>query len=329
MATRVLDWIKFCAHFLKRTSQGTFLPSLVQIGPAVWEEEMFKEVVDDGKRTTDTRPHAYKEMLSIISCSAQNCTQCPEFCSWEFWTQTVLIKVVWERSQLSTGLANIFLNVSNRNSKQEGHDGPGSLTWVIFPTNEFYIFVPLVPTCDPRVGQVLIPRGIIWMKLTKVYKETLHTKNLSSIPSSFREEEFWSWSSLFLWYNLWPLCEVSFDSKGIIWIKLIKVHKEMLNTKYQSSNLCSFREEEFWSLFSFFLCSYVPTCDPQGGTSFDPTSITWTNLVQVDIEILNTKYQSSTPSISKEKNFEDGILCPYVPTCDPQGGANLDPRSII
>ena len=44
--------------------------------------------------------------------------------------------------------------------KQEGHDGPGSLTWVIFPTNEFYIFVPLIPICDPRVGPVLIPRGI-------------------------------------------------------------------------------------------------------------------------------------------------------------------------
>ena len=29
--------------------------------------------------------------------------------------------------------------------QQAGHDGPGSLTRVIFPTNEFYIFVPLVP----------------------------------------------------------------------------------------------------------------------------------------------------------------------------------------
>ena len=51
MATRVFDGIKFCEQFLKRTSQGTFLPSLVQIGPAVWEEKMFKEIVDDGRRT--------------------------------------------------------------------------------------------------------------------------------------------------------------------------------------------------------------------------------------------------------------------------------------
>ena len=106
------------------------------------------------------------------------------------------------------------------------------------------------------VGPVLIPRGIIWIKLTKVYKDImLHTKDLSSIHSSFREEEFWSWSSLFLCSNLWPHCGVSFDSKGIIWIKLIKVHQEMLNTKYQISNPCSFREEEFWSWFSLFLCS--------------------------------------------------------------------------
>ena len=53
MANRVFDGIKFCEQFLKRTSQGTFLPSLVQIGPAVWEEKMFKEIVDDARRTMD------------------------------------------------------------------------------------------------------------------------------------------------------------------------------------------------------------------------------------------------------------------------------------
>ena len=54
MATRVFDGIKFCEQFFKRTTQGTFLPSLVQIGPAVWEELMFNEIVDDARRTTDT-----------------------------------------------------------------------------------------------------------------------------------------------------------------------------------------------------------------------------------------------------------------------------------
>ena len=53
MATRVFNGIKFCEHFLKKTSQETFLPSLVQIDPAVWEEKMFIEIVDDARRTTD------------------------------------------------------------------------------------------------------------------------------------------------------------------------------------------------------------------------------------------------------------------------------------
>ena len=53
MATRVFDGIKFCQQFLKRTSQETYLPSLVQIGPVVWEMKMFKEIVDDTRRTTD------------------------------------------------------------------------------------------------------------------------------------------------------------------------------------------------------------------------------------------------------------------------------------
>ena len=59
MATRVFDGIKFCEQFLKRTSQGTFLPSLVQIGPAVWEEKMFKEIVDDAHLTTLKTPLEY------------------------------------------------------------------------------------------------------------------------------------------------------------------------------------------------------------------------------------------------------------------------------
>ena len=40
-------------QFLKRTTQGTFLPSLDQIGSAVWEEKMFKEIADNGGRTQD------------------------------------------------------------------------------------------------------------------------------------------------------------------------------------------------------------------------------------------------------------------------------------
>ena len=51
MATKVFDGIKFCEQSLKRTSQRKFLPSLVKIGPTVWEEKMFKEIVDDARQT--------------------------------------------------------------------------------------------------------------------------------------------------------------------------------------------------------------------------------------------------------------------------------------
>ena len=55
MAT--LDGIKFCEQFLKKTSKGTFLPSLVQIGPVVWEEKMFTEMLDNGQWTLNPFPN--------------------------------------------------------------------------------------------------------------------------------------------------------------------------------------------------------------------------------------------------------------------------------
>ena len=66
MATRVFDAIKFCAQFLKRTSQGKFLPSLVQIGPAVREEKMLKENVDDAQRT-----HHHPKLPLSMLCSGE------------------------------------------------------------------------------------------------------------------------------------------------------------------------------------------------------------------------------------------------------------------
>ena len=41
------DRIKSCGQFLEGTSQGTFLPNLVQIGPAVWEEMLFNSLTND------------------------------------------------------------------------------------------------------------------------------------------------------------------------------------------------------------------------------------------------------------------------------------------
>ena len=59
MASRVFDAIKFCEQFLE-ASQGTFLPSLVQIALAVWEKKMFKEIVED---TQQTRTNGHRTTL--------------------------------------------------------------------------------------------------------------------------------------------------------------------------------------------------------------------------------------------------------------------------
>ena len=74
--------------------------------------------------------------------------------------------------------------------EQEGHDGPGSLTWVIFPTIEFYIFVPLVSTCDPQGGPSFDSKGIIWIWLIKVHKKMLNTNIKSLIPSVSEKKIF-------------------------------------------------------------------------------------------------------------------------------------------
>ena len=93
------------------------------------------------------------------------------------------------------------------------------------------------------------PHGFIWTY--EVHKEMLHTKYQSSTPSNVREEEFWSLLSLFICSNLWPCWGASFDPRGIIWTNLLKVHKEKLYTKYQSSKPSSFREVEFCIVFFF------------------------------------------------------------------------------
>ena len=67
--------------------------------------------------------------------------------------------------------------------KQESHDGRGSLTQVIFPTNGFYISVPLVPICDPLGGASFDPTGHQMNEIDKgLQGDATYQK------SSFREE---------------------------------------------------------------------------------------------------------------------------------------------
>ena len=97
-----------------------------------------------------------------------------------------------------------------------------------------------------------------------------------------------------------PHGRTSPDPRGIVWINLVEVHKDMLHAKYQGSRPSSFREEELWNFHSSFLCS---TYDPLGGASFDPRGILWTNLVEVHKEMPHTKCQISMPSSIREDKF--------------------------
>ena len=110
-------------------------------------------------------------------------------------------------------------------------------------------------TYDPQGGASFDPRGILWTKLVEVHKEMPHTKYQISTPSSFREEKFWRWASLFLCSNLWPPGRGQFWPQGHHIRNMVEVLKEMLYTKYQSSRPSNFREEEFWNFLSLFLCS--------------------------------------------------------------------------
>ena len=105
-------------------------------------------------------------------------------------------------------------------------------------------------------------------------------------------------------FTIVPTCDpragASFDPRGIILIELIKVHKTMLHTKNQSFRPSRFREEEFWILPSL---SYVQICDPMARPILTPRDIIWINLVEVNKEMLHTKYQSSMPSIFREEEF--------------------------
>ena len=100
------------------------------------------------------------------------------------------------------------------------------------------------------------------------------------------------------------------------------------DAQYEISKLYAYpvSEKKFQSLPFLFPWS---NSWPGGRASFDPRGITWTNFVEVHLEMLYTKYQSYTPFRSETKNFEYFLSCSYVRICDPRGRASLDPRGII
>ena len=73
------------------------------------------------------------------------------------------------------------------------------------------------------------------------------------------------------------------------------------------------------------LCSYVVTCDPRGRANFDSRALyehTWSRSTR-RCYIPNIKALCQQVS---EKNFEICLICSYILTCDPWGGASFDPH---
>ena len=93
----------------------------------------------------------------------------------------------------------------------------------------------------PRVGPVLIPTEII---IDKGLQGDATYQKSKLYPFQFQRGRI---LKLVFFVPMFQLVTsrvgISFDPKGIIRIKLLEVHKEMLNTEYQSSNPSSFSEE--------------------------------------------------------------------------------------
>ena len=123
--------------------------------------------------------------------------------------------------------------------------------------------ITIVPTCDPWGGASFDLKGIIWIELIKVHKAMLHTINHSSKPSRFREEKFWTLSSLFLCSNLWPQGGANLDPKGYHMIKCGRGQQG--DAAYQISNLYAFHFQRRRTLKMGFFVSMFQLVTPGWG----------------------------------------------------------------
>ena len=137
---------------------------------------------------------------------------------------------------------------------------------------KFSFFVPMFQTCDTPGRASFDPRSIIWTILVEVHYKMLHTKYQSSAPSSFREDKFQSF--LFCSYvsNLWP------PGRSHFWPQDHHMNKlgrgQLADATYQISKFCTLQFQRRRILKFSFSVPMFQTCDPLGGASFDPWSIT-------------------------------------------------------
>ena len=148
----------------------------------------------------------------------------------------------------------------------------------------------------------------------------LHTKYQSSALSSFREEEFWRFPCLFLFWTCDSRGRASFDLRGIIWTIFVEVHQEMLQTTAPSS----FRKKEFWSFPSLFLCFELVT--PRARPVLTPGASYEQSWYKSTRRCLIPNIIAVHFLVSEKKNFKVFLLCSYVSNLWPPGRGQFWPR---
>ena len=103
-----------------------------------------------------------------------------------------------------------------------------------------------------------------------------YTKYESSRPCGFGED-FLKFSYIFQCKTFDPWGRAIFDTRGILSTTYVEDLYMLPYTKYESSRLCGFREEDFKKFSYIFQCK---TFDPWGGAIVDPRGILSTTYVE-------------------------------------------------
>ena len=164
----------------------------------------------------------------------------------------------------------------------------------------------------------------------------LHTKYQTSAPSSFRKEEFWSFPSLFLCFEIVTPRARPVLTPGASYVQ--SWYKSTRRCFIPNIKALHFLVSEKKNFKVFLLCSYVsnlwppppPPPPPPGQGQFWPLGHHMNNLGRGPLG--DTTYKISklcTFKFQRRRILKFSFFVPMFRTCDPHGGASFDPRDII
>ena len=109
-------------------------------------------------------------------------------------------------------------------------------------------YISLWKTCDPQVGAIFGPRGIIWTHLVEVTQVMPHDpRGRPFLALWFQTRRF------FMFFTIKAYVKHVTPGWGH-WTNLVEVHQMMLHTKYQDSRPYDFRlwDKKIFSWFSLY-----------------------------------------------------------------------------